>query len=76
MIGCVRELRTAGVNQPDSPTTVVLRRRRITDYGDIVSDWRTNGGDQMPKAFMGALAERLNLCRVDYSGAACGERLD
>jgi hypothetical protein len=28
----------------------------MTDFDQIVQDWRTNGGDQMRKEFMDALA--------------------
>jgi putative aldouronate transport system substrate-binding protein len=34
---------------------VVLGRRPMSDYDQIVSDWRNNGGDQMRKEFMSAL---------------------
>ena len=35
---------------------IVLGRRPMSDYDQIVSDWRSSGGDQMRKEFMSALA--------------------
>ncbi len=40
----------------DNLGAVILGRRPLSDYDQIVSDWRNNGGDQMRKEFMSALA--------------------
>ncbi len=40
----------------DNLGAVILGRRPLSDYDQIVSDWRNNGGDQMRKEFKSALA--------------------
>ena len=40
----------------DSLGGIVLGRRPMSDYDQIVDDWRRSGGDQMRKEFMSALA--------------------
>ena len=40
----------------DNLSAVLLGRRPMSDYDQIVADWRTNGGDQMRKEFLAALA--------------------
>jgi hypothetical protein len=44
----------------DDLVAVILGRRPMSDYDQIVADWRTNGGDQMRKEFMTALAGAPN----------------
>ncbi|MBV9581710.1 MAG: hypothetical protein JO057_24285 [Chloroflexi bacterium] len=40
----------------DGMADVLVGRRPLSDFDQIVSDWRTNGGDQMRKEFSDALA--------------------
>jgi putative aldouronate transport system substrate-binding protein len=40
----------------DNLSDVVLGHRPFSDFDQIVSDWRTNGGEQMRKEFQAALA--------------------
>jgi hypothetical protein len=40
----------------DNLSAVLLGRRPMTDFDQIVSDWRANGGDQMRQEFTAALA--------------------
>jgi putative aldouronate transport system substrate-binding protein len=40
----------------DNLSGLLLGRRPMSDYDQIVADWRNNGGDQMRKEFMAALA--------------------
>ena len=40
----------------DGLTGLVVGRRPMSDYDQIVKDWLTNGGEQMRKEFMDALA--------------------
>ena len=44
----------------DNLMAVLLGRRPMSDYDQIVADWRANGGDQMRKEFMAALAGAPN----------------
>jgi putative aldouronate transport system substrate-binding protein len=40
----------------DGLTGLVVGRRPLTDYDQIVKDWLSNGGEQMRQEFMAALA--------------------
>jgi putative aldouronate transport system substrate-binding protein len=40
----------------DNLSAVLLGRRPMSDYDQIVADWRANGGDQMRQEFTAALA--------------------
>jgi putative aldouronate transport system substrate-binding protein len=40
----------------DGLAALVLGRRPLSDYDQIVKDWQTNGGEQIRKEFMDALA--------------------
>ena len=40
----------------DGITDLVLGRRPLSDYDQLVKDWQTNGGEQIRKEFMDALA--------------------
>lgn len=40
----------------DNISALLLGRRPMSDYDQIVAEWRSNGGDQIRKEFMAALA--------------------
>jgi putative aldouronate transport system substrate-binding protein len=40
----------------DGVRDIILGRRPFSDYDQLVSDWRTNGGDTIRKEFQDALS--------------------
>jgi hypothetical protein len=52
----IRRWHTARARRPTSLTDVILSRRPMSDYDQLVADWRTSAGDRVRTEYTDAIA--------------------